>query len=81
MTEQDAGTRTDLPDPSTMTYERAKAELRNIVSALESGSIPLEETLNLWQRGEKLAARCKLILDEAAARIEAAEAEGETSAE
>ena len=65
-------------DPSTLTYEQAKAELRNIVSALESGSIPLEETLNLWQRGEALAARCKMILDEASARIEAAELAGGT---
>lgn len=58
-------------DPSELSYEQAKAELRSIVSQLEVGSAPLEETLELWQRGELLAARCKAVLEEASARIEA----------
>lgn len=61
------------PDPASLTYEQAKAELRTVVQALESGSIPLEDTLDLWSRGEQLAARCKQILDEAAARLNVAE--------
>lgn len=64
-----------LPDPATLTYEQAKNELRAVVQTLESGSAPLEDTLDLWQRGEMLAARCKQILDQAAARLDAAEKE------
>lgn len=64
-----------LPDPATLTYEQAKSELRAVVQMLESGSAPLEDTLDLWQRGELLAARCKEILDQAAARLNSAEKE------
>ncbi len=53
------------PDPSTLSYEEAKNELRAIVQSLESGSTPLEDQLNLWQRGVELAARCQEILDDA----------------
>ena len=61
-----------LPDPQAMSYEAAKAELKQIVAALEAGSAPLEQTLELWQRGEALAARCRTILDAAAQRLQAA---------
>lgn len=57
--------------PETMTYEAAKEELRGIVSALEAGSVPLEQTLELWKRGEALASRCRSILEAAAAQIDA----------
>ena len=76
MTQMKSAPIKDRPEPSSMTYEQAKEELRSIVGALESGSLPLEDTLELWQRGELLAARCKLILDQASARIEAAELAG-----
>lgn len=60
-----------LPDPSALSYEQAKTELRVIVSQLEVGSAPLEETLELWQRGEALAARCRAVLEAASAQIDA----------
>lgn len=59
------------PDPATMPYEQAKEELRSIVASLEVGAAPLEETLELWQRGEALATRCRTILEAASRRIEA----------
>ena len=61
-------------DPKDMSYEEAKEELRKIVSALETGSVPLEQTLELWKRGEALASRCKSILDDAATQIDAVNA-------
>ena len=64
---------TKLTDPELLSYEQAKNELRGVVQALESGSIPLEDTLKLWKRGEALAARCKQILDQASAQLEEAE--------
>ncbi|HWI01717.1 MAG TPA: exodeoxyribonuclease VII small subunit [Propionibacteriaceae bacterium] len=43
-----------------------------IVQRLESGGVPLEESLALWERGEQLAAICQSWLDGAKAKIEAA---------
>ncbi|MDR1798837.1 MAG: exodeoxyribonuclease VII small subunit [Bifidobacteriaceae bacterium] len=54
-----------------LTYEQARAELVSVVQSLEAGSQTLEEALNLWERGEALAARCQAWLDQAKARIEA----------
>lgn len=65
-----------LADPATMNYEAAKAELWNIVQQLEAGSVPLEQTLELWQRGEALASRCRSILESAAKQIEDQSANG-----
>jgi exodeoxyribonuclease VII small subunit len=58
--------------PDTLSYERAREELIIIVQRLESGGVPLEESLALWERGEQLAATCQAWLDGAKAKIEAA---------
>lgn len=59
------------PEPE-ISYEQARAELREIVQALEGGGQPLEESLSLWQRGEELAGICQRWLDGARARLDAA---------
>lgn len=59
------------PEPE-ISYESARAELRAIVQALESGGQPLEESLSLWQRGEELAGICQRWLDGARARLDEA---------
>jgi exodeoxyribonuclease VII small subunit len=56
----------------TLSYEQARDELVVIVQRLESGGVPLEESLALWERGEQLAAICQAWLDGAKAKIEAA---------
>ncbi len=40
-----------------LTYEQARDELVAVVAQLESGGVPLEQSLALWERGEALAAR------------------------
>ena len=55
--------------------EEARAELREIVSKLESGGQSLEESLALWERGEQLADICRRWLDGASARLDTAIAE------
>ncbi|NLJ53652.1 MAG: exodeoxyribonuclease VII small subunit [Intrasporangiaceae bacterium] len=52
-------------DISGLSYEQAKEELVTIVATLESGSASLEESMRLWERGEKLATRCTQWLDQA----------------
>ncbi len=55
-----------------LTYEAARAELREVVAKLESGGQTLEESLALWERGEVLADVCQRWLDGATARLDAA---------
>lgn len=57
-----------------LSYEQARDELVAIVSKLETGGTTLEESLALWERGEELAALCERYLDNARARLEAADA-------
>lgn len=56
-------------------YEVARAELRDIVTKLESGGQSLEESLALWERGEELADICRRWLDGASERLDKAIAE------
>ncbi len=57
-----------------LSYEQAREELIVIVQRLESGGVPLEESLALWERGEELAAICQRWLDAARARLTPPEA-------
>jgi exodeoxyribonuclease VII small subunit len=59
-------------DEQEISYEHARAELRDIVQKLETGGQPLEESLALWQRGEELAGICQRWLDGARSRLDAA---------
>ena len=59
------------PD-ETLGYEAARAELIEVVRALEAGGTTLEESLALWERGEKLATICQEWLDGARRRLDAA---------
>ncbi|HXZ57695.1 MAG TPA: exodeoxyribonuclease VII small subunit [Gaiellaceae bacterium] len=53
-----------------MTFEEAQRELEEIVQRLESGEVPLDEALVLWERGEELYRFCRERLDAAEGRIE-----------
>ena len=55
-----------------LSYEQARAELAAVVEKLEAGGSTLEESLALWERGERLAAVCQQWLDSARARLDAA---------
>lgn len=55
-----------------LSYEAARDELVATLGKLESGQVPLEQTLQLWERGEELAKRCQSILDAAMVRFEEA---------
>ena len=59
-------------DPAELSYEQARDELVQVVGRLEQGGSTLEESLQLWARGEALAARCEEWLLGARQRLEAA---------
>ncbi|SBT51922.1 exodeoxyribonuclease VII small subunit [Micromonospora auratinigra] len=63
---------TDEKQDEQLSYEQARAELAQVVERLEAGGTALEESLALWERGERLAAVCQRRLDGARARIDAA---------
>jgi len=62
-----------------LTYEQAREELVEVVRRLEGGGTNLEESLALWERGEKLAQVCQSWLDGAKKRLDAAIAAEEGS--
>jgi exodeoxyribonuclease VII small subunit len=51
-------------------FEQAQRELEEIVQRLESGEAPLDEALQLWERGEQLYRLCRTRLDAAEGKIE-----------
>jgi exodeoxyribonuclease VII small subunit len=57
---------------AAMGYEQARDELVEVVKALEVGGLSLDESLRLWERGEKLARLCEQRLAGARERVEAA---------
>lgn len=67
--------------PEQLSYEDARAQLADIVATLEAGDSTLEQALDLWERGEQLAAACTRWLDGAQARLDRAEDAGVTDAE
>lgn len=55
----------DAPAVATLSYEQARDELVALVARIESGQVPLEDAMLLWERGEALAAHCQAKLDAA----------------
>jgi exodeoxyribonuclease VII small subunit len=53
-----------------MSYEQARDELIQVVAELEQGSVSLEASLALWERGEALANQCESWLNGARKRLD-----------
>lgn len=66
-------------DVAKLSYEQARDALMQVVASLEQGSSTLEESMDLWERGEALAAQCELWLSGAKARLDAALAAKQTA--
>ncbi len=58
------------PDISAMSFEDALKALEDVVRKLEGGDVALEDSINLYERGEALRKHCQARLDAAQARIE-----------
>ncbi len=55
---------------SDLKFEDCLTRLEQIVTALEAGNLPLEESLKVFEEGVTLARQCSRYLDEAERRIE-----------
>jgi exodeoxyribonuclease VII small subunit len=65
------------PAKGRPSYEQARDELTELVRRLEAGGLSLEQSLQLWERGERLAAICTEWLEGARAKLAQAMAERE----
>ena len=57
-------------DVTALPFERALAELEDIVKQLEGGKVALEDSIAIYERGEVLKRHCEALLHRAEARIE-----------
>lgn len=53
----------------SLTYEQAFAELEKVVSSLEEGQATLDESVELFQRGQSLAKHCADLLGKARLKV------------
>lgn len=58
------------PEIEGLPFERALAELEEIVKQLEGGRVPLEDSIVIYERGEALKRHCEGLLRRAEARID-----------
>jgi len=61
---------TKAADIEKLPFEKALAELEDIVRRLERGDVPLEDSIAIYERGEALKKHCETLLKRAEARIE-----------
>jgi exodeoxyribonuclease VII small subunit len=61
---------TDTSDIAALPFEKALQELETIVSRLERGDVPLDESIKIYERGERLKAHCEQLLRKAELRVE-----------
>jgi exodeoxyribonuclease VII small subunit len=57
-------------DVDKMSFEEAIKELTNIVGKIEQGQIPLQDSLEQYEKGMALIKQCRTILQKAEERIE-----------
>ena len=61
----------DAPQPPLeLSFEDALARLEEIVRLLEKGEAPLDQSIELYQEGDRLKRHCEARLKSAQARIE-----------
>jgi exodeoxyribonuclease VII small subunit len=61
---------TTLSDVASLSFETALKQLEEIVTKLERGDVPLEESIAIYERGEALKKRCEALLNQAEERVE-----------
>jgi exodeoxyribonuclease VII small subunit len=60
----------DTTPVESLPFEKALQELEAIVQRLERGTVELEESISIYERGEALKKHCEMLLQRAQARIE-----------
>ena len=60
----------DAKEKEKLTFEQALAKLEEIVSAIEEGEVPLEQSIEKYADGVELVKQCRQILDRAEKKIQ-----------
>ncbi len=58
------------PEIDNISFEAALQQLTELVSKLESGQLPLEESVAAFESGVQLSRRCEALLDHAEQRLQ-----------
>jgi len=58
-----------MSDINELSFETAYAELEGIITKLESGDLPLDDSVTLFERGRQLSEHCQSLLDKAELRV------------
>jgi len=58
-----------MDEIKNLSYEEAYEELEALVARMESGELPLEKSVALYERGQKLSAHCQALLEAAQLKI------------
>lgn len=58
------------PEIEKLSFEQALEQLTELVSKLESGQLPLEESVTAFESGVQLSRRCETLLDHAEQRLQ-----------
>jgi exodeoxyribonuclease VII small subunit len=59
-----------MPEEAPLSFETGLQQLEGIVKEMESGDLPLERALELFEKGMKLSEQCRKQLEEAETRVE-----------
>jgi exodeoxyribonuclease VII small subunit len=63
-------TESAAPDIASMPFEKALQELEQIVGQLERGDVPLEKSIEIYQRGNLLKSHCEQLLIKAELKVD-----------
>lgn len=58
-----------MTEINELAFEAAYAELAAIIEQLESGTLSLDESVRLFERGRALSEHCQTLLDKAELRV------------
>lgn len=68
-----------MNDETTLSFEDAFKRLEDIVARLEAGDLSLDESLALYEQGQRLARHCSRLLDAAELRVQQLNEDGSLS--
>lgn len=68
-TDTDGDVRTDAGAGLPQDFETALAQLESLVARMESGTLPLDESLTVYEQGVELARICQRRLDHAEQQV------------
>ena len=68
-------------DSDKITFEEALEALEGVVQKLESGAVPLDDSISLYEEGQRLRKLCQARLDDAKVRIDRIVTDSKANAE